>query len=184
MNTNLLSCAFISITLFSPLTFAAGAHLEDQASSPEPLWRVIKHGSGNVVELAASGGAGNFGAACQANGCVFFVEPASGCHPGQRYPLLLNTARSVGVVPSECTIMKTEGQPGRRVARVLVHQALFAPIEQGLDVSIAFPTQAGSVDVIAVSTNGLRSAIKKLQSFLPAVDKAPTSEPEDRFKSL
>ncbi len=183
MNISLLHRTFVTIALLSAYA-TANAHEPHPGRPSESAWQVVKHTTSNLIEATASGAGGTFGAACRAGQCAFFIEPASGCNPGQNYPLLINTARSVGIVPSECTIMETVDGADRLVARVLVQQAFFEPIRDGLDVSIGFPAQSGSLDVIAVSTIGLRAAVKEMKSFLPAVG-IEVKEPEDeRFSSL
>lgn len=183
MKTSLLHRTFVTIALLSAYT-AANAHDPHPDQLSESAWQVVKHNSSNLIEATAAGSGGTFGAACRAGQCAFFIEPVSGCNPGQKYPLLINTAQSVGIVPSECTIMETVDGANRLVAKVLVQQAFFEPIRDGLDVSIGFPAQSGAVDVIAVSTTGLRAAVKEMKSFLPAVDVEVTEPEDERFSSL
>ncbi|MGC1441011.1 MAG: hypothetical protein WA888_10420, partial [Burkholderiaceae bacterium] len=79
----------------------------DISPSSEPLtpsnWEIRKHAEMHATELISRLAQGSFSTMCSEGNCGVFVEPLAGCVPGAKYPLLINSAKQVGVIPTQCT---------------------------------------------------------------------------------
>lgn len=129
-------------------------------------WQLLESAENGTVELVARDHAGAVATVCQSGSCGVFVEPSAGCVPGSQYPLLINSARQVGVIASTCGVLNSNGSE-RYVVRIEPQNALFPSMIRGEDISIAFPTQGGEMNVIYISMEGVREHLRKL---LPMTD--------------
>ncbi len=145
---------------------------EDQAPAGA-RWQLLEPAPDGSIELVARDRAGAVAAVCNDGECGVFVEPIAGCVPGSRYPLLINSAKQVGVIASTCGVLTSNGA-SRYVVRLERQNALFPAMLRGDDISIAFPTQGGSMNVIHVNMEGVRDHLAKL---LPLTGNGPAEEP-------
>lgn len=137
-----------------PLLLASAANAtEGREPDLASSWTVTERMDSGSVRLSSSDIQGTLHAVCDQAGCAMFVEPLAGCTPGQPYPLLMNSARKVAVLPSHCVVIR-EDEGLRLVARVAASDDLVAALLSNTDISIAFPTQAGSMAVLNIRMAG------------------------------
>lgn len=122
-------------------------------------------------------------AVCSAKGCAGFVQPAAGCMPGSIYPLLINSSRSVDVMPSRCVVVQHEGKP-----RLMVHLKDSTPLLKAMmasrDISIGFPTQQGDVSVLTVRMPGASSLLASGIRRIGKVSGARSSDHKKRARKM
>ncbi len=133
---------------------------------PAPSWKIKRHAQGGVVELVTGNDSGSLSTMCTDEACGVFVEPQAGCIPGASYPVLINSSKRVGVVPTRCAVIpRAASDEGVRYVVMFREQnAMFQAMLEEMDLSIAFPTQAGAMNVINVAMGGVRDM---LASVLP-----------------
>ncbi len=141
--------------------FAATQPSDEARETAGARWQLLEPAPDGSVELVARDRAGAIAAVCNERECGVFIEPVAGCVPGSRYPLLINSARQVGVFASTCGVLTSNGS-SRYVVRPEKQNALFPAMLRGDEVTIAFPTQEGSVNVIRVSMAGVREHLARL----------------------
>ncbi|MEZ5651619.1 MAG: hypothetical protein R3E87_13865 [Burkholderiaceae bacterium] len=157
---------------------SSGAFAADAAApgldgaAPRAQWQLLEPTSEGSVELVARDRAGALATVCQDGECGVFVEPVDGCVPGSQYPLLINSAKQVGVISSTCGVLSANGSD-RYVVKLEPQNALFPAMMNGDDISIAFPTQAGAMNVIYISMSGVREHLSRL---LPRTDEAAPAD--------
>lgn len=144
------------------------AHAEDDLSPSTELklpanWELRRDDETNAVELTSRVSAGAFSTMCSGDSCGVFVEPVSGCVPGAKYPLLINSAKQVGVIPTKCAaIPGAKDGEVRLVVLLQEEKALIKAMMEETDLTIAFPTQAGQMDVLDVKMAGVRNALRQM----------------------
>ena len=167
------SVAFIVLSL---LAGAASAFDYDQAGRPHPAtvegWHLVEHHAGQVIELTRSSEGGALSTFCSNGQCNVFVEPRSACLPHMKYPILVNSARKMGVLTGVCRLLDDK-KGSRLVVHLLDLKSMFAAMLRGDDLSLAFPTMGGEMDVIEIEMAGvvplLKSAIAhRAPDFKPA----------------
>ncbi|MEZ5659735.1 MAG: hypothetical protein R3E83_14730 [Burkholderiaceae bacterium] len=154
--------ATLVTTWVSSGAFAAEGAAGAAAPMPDRArWQLLDPAADGSVELVARDRAGALAAVCQDGECGVFVEPLDGCIPGSQYPLLVNSAKQVGVIASTCGVLSASGSE-RYVVKLEPQNALFPAMMNGDDISIAFPTQDGEMNVIYISMAGVREHLAKL----------------------
>ncbi|MEZ5658473.1 MAG: hypothetical protein R3E83_08050 [Burkholderiaceae bacterium] len=157
-----------AILAVSPLV-AAGAVSAQAVEPHEPLtpWRIAKAVNDSTAHLVHVASGGSLHAICTRSECDMFVEPAAGCVPGQVYPVLANSAVKVGVMPSRCVLVRDDDQP-----KLVVHIAkpgfLVGSLLSARDLSLAFPTQDGLMNVLDIRMQGAASLLRDALGALPA----------------
>lgn len=158
------------------LALSSGTSLAENDLSPssDPVvkvpasWELRQHDNPDALELISRVKAGALSTMCSDGACGVFVEPASGCVPGAKYPLLINSAKQVGIVPTQCTVLKSEKEGEVRYVVLLQDQkSMIKAMMQEQDLTIAFPTQAGQMDVLELDMTGVRDALSELMPDLP-----------------
>ncbi|MGH1359025.1 MAG: hypothetical protein ACRBC3_09705 [Burkholderiaceae bacterium] len=139
--------------------------------TPAPSWEIKRHAEGGVVELVTGNDSGSLSTMCTDDACGVFVEPQAGCIPGASYPLLINSSKRVGVVPTRCAMIPTaaSGEGVRYVVMFREQNAMFQAMLEEMDLSIAFPTQSGDMNVINVAMSGVRDMLASVLPNLPEV---------------
>lgn len=164
------------------LVVSSGAVAENDISpSSEPTlpdhWELRKHDNPNAMELISRVKAGSLSTMCTEGTCGVFVEPASGCVPGAKYPLLINSAKQVGIVPTQCSVIRASEEGKVRYVVLLQDQkSMIKAMLQEQDITIAFPTQAGQMDVLELDMTGVRDALSEIMPDLPDVESAESSD--------
>lgn len=145
----------------------------DISPSPDPVtpanWEVRQHAEMQATEVISRLAQGSFSTLCSDGSCGVFVEPLAGCVPGAKYPLLINSAKQVGVVPTQCTTIP--GQKDGEVRYVVLlqqHKTLLKAMLDEIDLTIAFPTQAGQMNVLEIEMSGVRAILASLIPELAA----------------
>lgn len=157
----------------------------DISPSSEPAtpanWELRQNAEMQATELISRLAQGSFSTLCSDGTCGVFVEPLAGCVPGAKYPLLINSAKQVGVVPTQCTTIPG-GKDGevRYVVLLQQHQTLLKAMMEEIDLTIAFPTQAGQMNVLEIEMSGVRDVLAELIPDLAA--KTPRKENEASAK--
>lgn len=150
-------------------------------------WKLVEHGNGQAVELTRRGSGGGFSAVCSNGQCSVFVEPDSACQPSRKYPILLNSARRMGVISGTCRVVADVSGP-RRVVQLDQREALFAAMVREEDLSLAFPSADGEMDVIEVTMKGvlpmLQAAITHRSSELGGSNPPQSKSPRASVKVL
>lgn len=123
-------------------------------------WQVIEHDNGQAVELTRQSAGGSVSTVCAGGQCNVFMEPLSTCTPLAEYPILLNSTNQVGVIPGVCRVIVDENG-SRQVVHLKDRHAVFAAMLKGDDLSLAFPTTDGTVEVIEVVMEGLRPLLNE-----------------------
>ena len=153
------------------LSFLLAVLMMSAASGQEPpehgKWQTIEHPT--ATELIVSSTGGSFGVICNDSGCNFFLEPNSGCVPFVRYPILINSVRRMGVLNTKCVLLQSDSSP-RLVLLLSDKQPLINAMLSEMDISIAFPEQAGGMTVIDAPMTGTREL---LSGVMPDLPKAP-----------
>lgn len=130
----------------------------DQAGEPYRPgvhgWTLVEHQEGQAVELTRRSGDGALSTVCSDGQCNVFVEPDSACLPYVKYPVLLNSARQMGVLSGICRLIEDSHGP-RLVVHLAQKEALFKAMARGDDLSLAFPTMGGDMNVIEVNMKGV-----------------------------
>jgi|GEM_PF-5388126 len=133
-------------------------------------WKLAERASAQVIHLTNTVPEGTLHALCSHSGCELFVEPRSGCVPGASYPVLVNSADSVGVKRSQCQIVVQQAIY-HQVVQIHSAQDVVTSIIEGDAISIAFPTQGGQMDVMNIRTVG---AAKLLATELGQIEPVQT----------
>lgn len=158
-------------------TQAAAADFDEAGQPYRPGmhgWSLVEHDDGRAIELTRRSGDGALSTVCSDGQCNVFVEPDSACMPGSKYPVLMNSARQMGVLTGVCRLVRdTSG------ARLVVHlqqkTTLFKAMARGDDLSLAFPTVGGEMDVIEVNMRGVMPLLKVAVSHRsPSIGRADT----------
>jgi invasion protein IalB len=156
------------------VTSGAVAAQDAKTPSAKPAvvsnWQVLESDRNGTVEVMARDEAGAVSAICKQDKCGVFVEPVAGCVPGSSYPLLVNSAKQVGVIASICGVLQSQGAD-RYMVKIEPQDALFPAMMRGDVISIAFPTQGGEMNVINVSMAGIRPHLERLVPSLGKADK-------------
>ncbi|MFK7964927.1 MAG: hypothetical protein AB8C46_13270 [Burkholderiaceae bacterium] len=155
------SIAFIILSL---LAGAASAFDYDQAGRPHPAtvegWHLVEHQAGQAVELTRASEGGALSTVCSNGQCNVFVEPRSACLPHVKYPILVNSARKMGVLTGVCRLLDDKHEGPRLVVHLLDSKSMFAAMLSGDDLSLAFPTMGGDMDVIEIEMAGVVPLLK------------------------
>ena len=138
----------------------AGADHKQTTAMPMSGWQVIEHQDGQAVEVTRKSAGGSVSTVCAGGECNVFVEPVSQCTPQAKYPILLNSPNQVGVISGVCRVLSSE-KGTRQVVHLTDREAVFAAMLAGDDLSLAFPTTEGAVDVIDVVMEGLRPLLSE-----------------------
>lgn len=146
-----------------------------------PSWKIMRHAERGVVELVTGNDGGTLSTLCTDDACGVFVEPTSGCVPGANYPVLINSSKRVGVVPTRCAMIKDESAESgvRYVAMFREQNAMLQAMLEEMDLSIAFPTQAGDMNVIDVAMTGVREMLASVLPRLPEIAANAGVKPEE-----
>ncbi|MFK7964928.1 MAG: hypothetical protein AB8C46_13275 [Burkholderiaceae bacterium] len=139
---------------------SAGAEQKRATAMTMPGWQVIEHQGGQAVEVTRKSAGGSVSTVCAGGQCNVFVEPVSQCTPQAQYPILLNSPKQVGVISGVCRLLSSE-KGTRQVVHLTDREAVFAAMLTGEDLSLAFPTTEGAVDVIEVVMDGLRPLLSE-----------------------
>ena len=85
--------------------------------------------------------------------------------------MLINSSKRVGVVPTRCTTIPATGNAEgvRYVVMFSEQKAMFQAMLEEMDLSIAFPTQEGSMNVINVAMTGVREMLASVLPRLPEI---------------
>lgn len=173
MNSNKKHWAVNATIGFAMSCLPVLAHAENDISpSSEPStpaittpanWEIREHAEMKATELISRLAQGSFSTMCSDGTCGVFVEPLAGCVPGAKYPLLINSAKQVGVVPTQCTTIPgaSEGEL-RYVVLLQQHKTLLKAMMEEIDLTIAFPTQAGQMNVLEIEMTGVREVLATL----------------------
>lgn len=171
MNINTVTNLGLALTLVTLLVTSGPVQAEGDLTplsdgKPAPSWEIKRHAEGGVVELITGNDSGSLSTMCTDEACGVFVEPQAGCIPGASYPVLINSSKRVGVVPTRCAMIpKAASAEGVRYVVMFREQnAMFQAMLEEMDLSIAFPTQGGEMNVIKVVMTGVRDM---LASVLP-----------------
>lgn len=138
---------------------------------PAPSWKIHRHVDRDVIELVTGNSSGSLSTLCSDAACGVFFEPQAGCVPGARYPVLINSSKRVGVVPTWCTMIpKAVRADGVRYVVMFREQnAMFQAMLEEMDLTIAFPTQGGEMNVISVAMTGVRDMLASVLPRLPEI---------------
>ncbi len=167
MSRSLLTSAYaaISLALFTATPSAIAENDITPTFTPETPtnWELREHDSINAVELISVLTEGSFSTMCSNGNCGVFVEPAAGCVPGAKYPLLINSAKQVGVVSTRCAELPgdKEGEV-RHVVLLQKQDVLIKAMMNEVDLTIAFPTQEGQMNVLTISMQGVSDVLARL----------------------
>lgn len=173
---SILGMTMVTLLVTSSPVFAEDDLTPLTEGKPTHSWRIIKHASTGAVEMIARDIAGSLSTMCQDDVCGVFVEPVAGCVPGASYPVLINSSKRVGVVPSQCATIPSSDPSGvRHIVMFKEQKAMIQALMEELDLSIAFPTQAGAMDVINVPMRGVRDM---LATVMPELPESPASKPD------
>jgi hypothetical protein len=171
--------AAISLALVTATPYAVAENDITSAFTPQtpPNWELREHDAMDAVELISVLADGSFSTMCSDGACGVFVEPAAGCVPGTKYPLLINSAKQVGVVSTQCAVMpgNKEGEV-RHVVLLQKQEVLIKAMMNEVDLTIAFPTQAGQMNVLEIRMSGVRDVLAKL---MPDVEMPKTESESD-----
>lgn len=173
--------AAISLALFSATPSAVAENDITPAFTPQTPtnWELREHASIDAIELISVLTEGSFSTMCSDGNCGVFVEPAAGCVPGAKYPLLINSAKQVGVVSTRCA--ELPGEKDGEVRHVVLLQkqdVLIKAMMNEVDLTIAFPTQAGQMNVLEIRMQGVREVLARIMPGLETPD--ADSKSEDR----
>jgi len=164
-----------ALIVASLISCAAVAADYDEAGRPHPAtiegWHLVEHQGGQAVELTRTSNGGALSTVCSAGKCNVFVEPRSACLPHMKYPILLNSARQMGVLTGVCRLVTDDNGP-RLVVHLLDRKAMFTAMLRGDDLSLAFPTMGGEMDIIEVEMAGVVPLLKSAIAH-----RAPESDP-------
>jgi|GEM_PF-7091792 len=181
MSRCVLASVFVATSL-ALVTAAPNAVAENDitpAFTPQTPanWEIRKHEEMDAVELISVLADGSFSTMCSEGACGVFVEPAAGCVPGTKYPLLINSAKQVGVVSTQCAVMPgaKEGEV-RHIVLLQKQEVLIKAMMNEIDLTIAFPTQAGQMNVLEVRMSGVRDILAKLMPDVEMPKAKPKSE--------
>jgi len=175
----------VAIIVLSLLAGIASAADYDQAGRPHPStvegWHLLEHQGGQAVELTRQSSGGALSTVCSNGKCNVFVEPRSACLPHVKYPILLNSARQMGVLTGVCRLLTDDNGP-RLVVHLLDRKSMFSAMLRGDDLSLAFPTMGGEMDIIEIEMAGvvplLKAAIEhRSPEAAEAAELAKASEP-------
>ena len=147
----------------------------DPLPPPANGWTLTEHDDGRAVEVQYRSAGGGLSAVCSNGNCNVFVEPASSCQPRMRYPLVFNSARRMGVMAGVCMVLADESGP-RRVVHLQQRQSVFKAMLAGEDMTVAFPTASGAIDVIEVKMTGVMSLLQAAIAHRHDADTAPVAE--------
>lgn len=150
----------LTVALASSFAQAEAVDIDMPAAALSSGWQVIEHDNGQAVEVTRRSAGGSVSTVCAGGQCNVFVEPLSTCTPSAEYPILLNSTNQVGVIPGVCRIIADE-HGSRQVVHLKDRQAVFAAMLKGDDLSLAFPTAHGAVEVIEVVMEGLRPLLNE-----------------------
>lgn len=152
-----------TLIVLSLLSCAAAAADYDEAGRPHPStvegWHLVEHQNGQAVELTRISTGGALSAVCSNGQCNVFVEPRSACLPHMKYPILLNSARQMGVLTGVCRLLTSDKGP-RLVVHLLDRKSMFTAMLRGDDLSLAFPTMGGEMDIIEIEMAGVVPLLK------------------------
>lgn len=176
-----IAAAMLTASLVS--THAVAADFDEAGQPYRPGmhgWSLVEHDDGQAIELTRRSGDGALSTVCSNGQCNVFVEPDSACMPGSKYPVLMNSARQMGVLTGVCRLVRDETG-----ARLVVHlqqkATLFQAMARGDDLSLAFPTVGGEMDVIEVSMRGvmplLQVAVSHRSSGVARADNGQARNP-------
>ncbi|MEZ5739688.1 MAG: hypothetical protein R3E68_09715 [Burkholderiaceae bacterium] len=150
---------------------------------PKP-WSITQIENETLVELAQVSADGKFSLICGTKGCSAFIQPQSTCQPGGHYPLLTNSARAVGIVNTVCVMLMGKHEP--RVGLVLADEsATLSGLFEGYDLTLAYPTTAGEMNVLSISPEGLHQsmiAAYRLIGISSASRSITGPEPSERIR--
>lgn len=149
----------------------------DRKAPPATGWTVTEHDEGRAVEVQHRSAGGGLSAVCSNGKCNVFVEPVSSCQPNMRYPLVFNSVRRMGVMAGVCMVLADKNGP-RRVVHLEQRQAVFKAMVAGEDLTVAFPTASGAMDVIDVKMAGARSLLNAAIAHRPGQDTAAVARPD------
>ncbi|MEZ5652271.1 MAG: hypothetical protein R3E87_17165 [Burkholderiaceae bacterium] len=171
-----------SLLVASPLM--TGGVVSAQSVEPQgPVthWQIAEAVNDETAHLVHVTTGGSLHAICSHRQCDMFVEPAAGCLPGQVYPLLTNSAAQVDVLPARCLIVR-DGDESKLVAHIASAEILVAAMLSARDLSIAFPTQDGQMDVLDVRMQGAAGLLRDALGSLP--EQAATERKPDERAAL
>jgi len=177
----------LGLTLVTMLVTSGHVLAEDDLtplSEPDkaaPSWKIKRHVERGVVELVTGNEGGTLSTMCTDDACGVFVEPTAGCVPGATYPVLINSSKRVGVVPTRCAMIK-DSESGTGVRYVVMFReqnAMLQAMLEEMDLSIAFPTQAGAMNVIDVAMTGVRDMLASVLPRLPEIAANAGVKPEE-----
>ena len=137
-------------------------------------WYALTDSDTRRIELSYEAVGGRLTLVCSDGGCESSIEPDSGCTPGMSYPLLLNSQHEVALAQSVCIPVESRGSTAA-VLMVGVQQRFFTRVFDGESLTIAFPATEGGMDVIDVSTAGLRAALEEARQALAQADGGASS---------
>ncbi|MEZ5741655.1 MAG: hypothetical protein R3E68_20995 [Burkholderiaceae bacterium] len=175
VRTIALKACLVTLLVTSGAVAAQEPKAPTAKSAPVSNWQVLESDRHGTVEVMARDEAGAVSAICKQDTCGVFVEPIAGCVPGSSYPLLVNSAKQVGVIASICGVLQSQGAD-RYMVKIEPQDALFPAMMRGDVISIAFPTQAGEMNVIHVSMAGIRPHLERLVPSLGKADKTDKTD--------
>lgn len=166
-----IGVSMVTLLVTSQPAIAEGDLTPLSQDKPAPSWQIKRHSERGVIELSTGDTAGSLSTLCSNDACGVFVEPQDGCIPGARYPVLINSSKRVGVVPTRCALIPANGaEEGVRYVVMFTEQnAMFQAMLEEMDLSIAFPTQAGAMNVINVAMTGVREMLASVLPRLPEI---------------
>ncbi len=180
--------SFFGTIMVTLLVTSSPAGAEDDltplsVAKPSQGWKILKHANTGAVELISKDLAGSLSAMCSDDLCAVFVEPVAGCVPGANYPVLVNSSKRVGVVPAKCaTIPGPVESSLRHIVMFKEQKAMIQALMEEIDLSIAFPTQAGAMDVINVPMRGVRDLLDNVMPSL-ATPRSSSSTADESTRS-
>lgn len=177
-----LSAGTTAAAISSVLVTSAAVAAPTWPTSPTSPWKEVT-ATTDSLHLVNQASAGAIHTVCSAQGCTGFVQPAAGCMPGSIYPLLINSSRSVNVMPSRCVVVQLEGKP-RLMAHMKDSTPLLKAMIAGLDITIGFPTQQGDVSVLTVRMPGASSLLASGIRRIGKVSGTAFSDPKKRARKM
>lgn len=154
----------ILVTALLSLSLVACSDLpvKEEPVAPEVTvsWVTHKEEGSSVTEYSQKSNGGTFTVACTSDTCGVFIKPKSGCMYDVSYPVMVNSSKRIGVISSKCTYLNRNGEQ-HQIVMFREQTAFILALLEEMDFTMSFPTQGGDMDVLTISSLGMRARLQE-----------------------